>query len=100
MDRGGSGPNLDARCGRRCGLRERERDKDKSLLLSSILNELGIEAFPALVNTEAQTELARELPSPLAFDHCIVLGFVGAGHRAGMDAGRRKRLALDRLRAG
>lgn len=46
--------------------------KDKSLLLSSILHELGIEAFPALVNTEAQNELARELPSPYAFDHCIV----------------------------
>ena len=46
--------------------------KDKSLLLSSILHELGIEAFPALVNTDAQNELARELPSPYAFDHCIV----------------------------
>jgi transglutaminase-like putative cysteine protease len=46
--------------------------KDKSLLLSTILNSLGIEASPALVNTSAQSTLNSWLPSPVAFDHAIV----------------------------
>jgi transglutaminase-like putative cysteine protease len=46
--------------------------KDKSLLLSTILNSLGIDASPALVNTSAQHTLNDWQPSPFAFDHVIV----------------------------
>ncbi len=46
--------------------------KDKSLLLATILNSLGIEARPALVNTSAQHTLDDWQPSPFAFDHVIV----------------------------
>jgi transglutaminase-like putative cysteine protease len=46
--------------------------KDKSLLLATILNALGIEAHPALVNTEARHTLDDWQPSPYAFDHVIV----------------------------
>jgi hypothetical protein len=46
--------------------------KDKSLLLVTALRELGIEADPALVNTEAGEELDDEQPSPYAFNHVIV----------------------------
>lgn len=47
--------------------------KDKALLLSTILNALGIEAHPALVNTDARHTLDDWQPSPYAFDHCIVV---------------------------
>lgn len=46
--------------------------KDKSLLLTTILNSLGIEARPALVNTSAKYTLKDWQPSPFAFDHVIV----------------------------
>ena len=46
--------------------------KDKSLLLSTMLNLLGVEAHPALVNTDAQPSADELLPSPSAFDHVIV----------------------------
>ncbi len=46
--------------------------KDKSVLLISLLRELGIEAFPALVNTEAKQSLVDWLPKNNAFDHVIV----------------------------
>ena len=46
--------------------------KDKSLLLTTILNGLGIEAHPALVNTDALQSLDQLQPSPSAFDHVIV----------------------------
>ncbi len=46
--------------------------KDKSLLLASMLNSLGIEAHPALVNTSTQRSLDQWQPTPYAFDHCIV----------------------------
>lgn len=51
--------------------------KDKSLLLSTILNALGIEARPALVNTEATHALDGWQPSPYAFDHVIVRAQIG-----------------------
>ncbi len=47
--------------------------KDKTRLLVSLLRELGIEAFPALVNTHSGVYLTDALPSQLAFDHAIVL---------------------------
>jgi transglutaminase-like putative cysteine protease len=46
--------------------------KDKTLLLTTVLNELGIAARPALVNTEVRRTLDKWQPSPYAFDHVIV----------------------------
>lgn len=46
--------------------------KDKSLLFATMLNALGIEAYPALVNTDARHTLDNYQPSPYAFDHVIV----------------------------
>ena len=46
--------------------------KDKSLLLVSMLDRLGIEAHPALVNTRVGRGLLKRLPSPGIFDHAIV----------------------------
>lgn len=45
--------------------------KDKSLLLSFMLQKLGVESYPALVNTSYGKELDMSLPSPILFDHCI-----------------------------
>ena len=46
--------------------------KDKSLLLVTLLRELGIEARPALVSMERLRGASRLLPGPQAFDHAIV----------------------------
>ncbi len=46
--------------------------KDQSLLLVTILRELGVKASPALVNTAAGADLPQRLPHPGLFDHCIV----------------------------
>jgi Domain of Unknown Function with PDB structure (DUF3857)/Transglutaminase-like superfamily len=46
--------------------------KDKALLLTTILRELGIDAAPALVNSESGKEIDKRQPSPYAFDHVIV----------------------------
>jgi hypothetical protein len=51
--------------------------KDKSLLLATILSEIGIEAYPALVNTDAEQALSDFQPSPFDFDHCIVKAQAG-----------------------
>lgn len=51
--------------------------KDKTLLLTTMLNELGIEARPALVNTDARRALDDWQPSPYAFDHVIVRAELG-----------------------
>jgi transglutaminase-like putative cysteine protease len=45
--------------------------KDKTLLLVALLRELGLEAWPALVNTRLQQRLSEKLPSPFLFDHVI-----------------------------
>lgn len=45
--------------------------KDKTLLLVSLLRELGLKAWPALVNTRLQHRLTERLPSPFLFDHVI-----------------------------
>ena len=45
--------------------------KDKSFLLASILRELGVEAYPALVNTKLRHNVDQELPTPFEFDHVI-----------------------------
>lgn len=46
--------------------------KDKSLLLCAILNQLGIEAQPALVNSINGKAVGESLPSPFAFNHVVV----------------------------
>lgn len=46
--------------------------KDKSLLLSYLLNGIGIESFPALVSTVKGPAMSELLPDPWAFNHCIV----------------------------
>ncbi len=46
--------------------------KAKSLLLCSLLREMGIEAYPALVNATEREAVAKRLPSPLVFNHAIV----------------------------
>ncbi|MBS0632098.1 MAG: DUF3857 and transglutaminase domain-containing protein [Verrucomicrobia bacterium] len=46
--------------------------KDKAMLLTTILRELGFEAWPALVNTELRDRLDEYGPSPVAFNHAIV----------------------------
>ncbi|HQR38599.1 MAG TPA: DUF3857 domain-containing transglutaminase family protein [Blastocatellia bacterium] len=51
--------------------------KDKSVLLATILGQLGVEAYPALVNTTSGQVLPDWQPSPLSFDHCIVRATVG-----------------------
>ena len=53
--------------------------KDKTRLLVSLLSELGIEAYPALVNTNSGVYLADTLPTQHAFDHVIVLVRMNGG---------------------
>jgi hypothetical protein len=45
--------------------------KDKTLLLLTLLRELGIQARPALVNTDWRQSLDALHPTPGAFDHVI-----------------------------
>jgi transglutaminase-like putative cysteine protease len=47
--------------------------KDKVRLLVSLLRQMGIEAYPALVNTHSGVYLAETLPTQTAFDHVIAL---------------------------
>lgn len=46
--------------------------KDKSVLFATILNQMGIEAHPTLVNTTLKDVLHDLSPSSKLFDHCIV----------------------------
>lgn len=52
--------------------------KDKSLLLCTILKELGVTAYPALVSTTAGIKLDTWLPRPSQFDHCIAMVISGS----------------------
>ena len=54
--------------------------KDKVLLTMALLQRLGVEAHPALVNTQMQRGIASRLPNPAAFDHVIVQARIGARH--------------------
>ena len=47
--------------------------KDKSLLLTAILRELGVEAYVALTDNDSGGGLLEKLPSPGAFDHAITV---------------------------
>jgi transglutaminase-like putative cysteine protease len=46
--------------------------KDKALLLTAMLRQLGIDAAPALVNTQSTRSVETKQPGPYAFDHAIV----------------------------
>jgi hypothetical protein len=46
--------------------------KDKSYLLVTMLNAMGIEADPVLINTYEKKSTTEYLPSGYAFDHCTV----------------------------
>ncbi|MCK0109567.1 DUF3857 domain-containing transglutaminase family protein [Flavobacteriaceae bacterium S0825] len=46
--------------------------KDKSLLMTTMLNKMNIEAYPMLVNTTLKHTIEEFLPSPKFFDHCVV----------------------------
>lgn len=59
-------------------LRRRYGDcKDKSLLLVTLLRELGIESKPVLLQMGRHGGLEKTLPSPQFFDHAIVQAMVG-----------------------
>jgi lipoprotein NlpI len=45
--------------------------KDKVGLLGALLQGLGVTSRPVLVSTRYRADVARQLPSPLAFDHVI-----------------------------
>ena len=47
--------------------------KDKARLLVGLLAALGIEAWPALVESDHGEEVGRFHPSPFAFDHVVVV---------------------------
>lgn len=46
--------------------------KDKTLLALTLLDRLGVEAYPALVNTRRNKGLERYLPSPTVFNHVML----------------------------
>lgn len=46
--------------------------KDKSYLLTTILNKIGIDAWPCLVSTSNINFIDQNVPSPFAFNHVIV----------------------------
>jgi hypothetical protein len=46
--------------------------KDKALLLTTILQQEGIPAYAALLNTDTRSQLTHVAPSAGAFDHAIV----------------------------
>jgi transglutaminase-like putative cysteine protease len=50
--------------------------KDKSLLLCKMLNKIGVEAYPVLVNTWLASEISERVPSANIFNHVIVKAIV------------------------
>jgi transglutaminase-like putative cysteine protease len=50
--------------------------KDKSFLAITLLRKLGIEAYPAYVNTVDDKSIIDFLPSLAAFDHAIVVAYI------------------------
>jgi len=54
-------------------LKQRYGDcKDKVVLTISLLKAIGIDSYPALVNTQLRQETEKSLPSMALFDHVIV----------------------------
>ena len=46
--------------------------KDKAVLLVDLLDAVGIEAYPTLINKNAKRRITRAFPSPDQFNHAIV----------------------------
>ena len=59
--------------------------KDKAILLVALLRAAGIEAWPALVNTECRHTIAESLPSPIVFNHVIVAARATDGRTVWVD---------------
>lgn len=75
--RGIAGPELSRPSDPSLVFRRRFGDcKDKTLLAITILKELGIEAYPALVNTNEREAIHTALPSFHIFDHAIVVACI------------------------
>jgi tetratricopeptide (TPR) repeat protein len=93
MDDGGYVPaNADLTWSRRFG-----DCKAKTVLLVALLDELGIDAEPVLVNTQSGDFVAKRLPAMGAFDHVIVRATIG-GKTYWLDGTRLGDTKLDRLR--
>lgn len=71
--------------------------KGKSALLIALLHGLGIEAEPALVNTQGGDALGDHLPMLGVFDHVLVRATVG-GHVYWLDGTRPADRVLDDIR--
>ena len=72
--------------------------KGKTVLLLALLKELGIEARPALVSTQAGDGLDQRLPMAGVFDHVLVEARI-AGKTYWLDGTRPGDRALDQIRA-
>ncbi len=70
--------------------------KAKSVLLLAILGELGIEAAPALVDTDGGDAIGSDLPRLGPFDHVIVRASIG-GRTYWMDGTRYGDGVIERL---
>lgn len=71
--------------------------KDKTLLAVTMLRALGFEAAPVLVASYTTASLSEMLPSPLVFNHAIVMVVVD-GEQHFLDPTRRGQYgALDRM---
>ncbi len=70
--------------------------KAKTVLLVALLRELGIEAEPALVNSQGGDGLDERLPGPRVFDHMITRAVV-SGRVVWLDATRVGDRYLDNL---
>lgn len=70
--------------------------KDKSLLAVTMLRSLGIDAEPALVNTNARRGIAGWLATPSAFDHVIARAHVKGATIGSIPHARRSTAALRR----
>ena len=66
--------------------------KDKALLLSSLLQSIGIEAWPALVHTTMLHTIADSLPTPTSFDHVVVAVELEEGELIWVDPTRSEQL--------
>ena len=70
--------------------------KAKTVLLIALLNELGVAAQPALVNSQVGDGLDGRLPSVQSFDHVMVRATIG-GHVYWLDGARSGDQSLDNL---
>lgn len=79
-------------------LRRRYGDcKDKSYLLVSLLNELGVRARPVLINARAPKAGARMIASPAWFDHVIVQIELDGRHYYVDPTASGQKVGLDKL---